>query len=809
MESELYRRERTILTEALQKKDNQAIGIEAEHLKAGIGTDIGRTVAREMTTDDKQAFKVERELEEPAPFTPPEALYDELIRAIKVYHPSEDFSMIRKAYEVADRQHADQKRRSGEPYIIHPLCVGIILADLEMDKETIAAALLHDVVEDTGMQLSEVEKEFGSDVALLVDGVTKLTRLDYDRDKIEMQAENLRKMFVAMAKDIRVVIIKLADRLHNLRTLQYQSREKQIEKARETLDIYSPIADRLGISKVKIELDDLSLKYLQPDVYYDLAEKIALKKDAREAFIAGIVDEVSAHMKDAGIKAQVVGRVKHFFSIYKKMVNQQKTLDQIYDLFAVRILVDNVKDCYAALGVIHELYKPIPGRFKDYIAMPKPNMYQSLHTTLIGKGGTPFEIQIRTWEMHRIAEYGIAAHWKYKESGSGKRADSAADEKMSWLRQVLEWQRDADDSKEFLSLVKSDFNLFTDEVFCFTPTGDVKHLPAGSTPIDFAYNVHSAVGNKMVGARVNGRLVPIDYKIQNGDQIEVITSQNSKGPSRDWLSIVKSTQAKTKINAWFKTEMKEDNIVRGREMLEKYCKTKALNIGELTRPEYMEGVLRRYALRDWNAVLASVGHGGLKESQVIGKLEEMKRKLAQKQVTDAEILRANTAASGEIVNPTVKKDAKGGIVVKGIHDVAVRYAHCCNPVPGDEIVGFVTRGRGITIHRTDCINMMTLPDDERARLIEAEWQLPENDNLATYSTEIKVYCRNRIGLVVDISRVFTEADLDITSINMKTAKNGTATLVLTFDIHGKEELVKLTDKIRGVDGVIDLERTAG
>ena len=788
-------------------------GMEEEYRKAGIETDISADAEQQEKAGQLPAGAAgvsEREIEEPAPFTAPEVLYDDLVKTIKSYHPSEELSLIRKAYEVADQQHAGQKRRSGEPYIIHPLCVAIILADLEMDKETIAAALLHDVVEDTGMTLEEVEKTFNPDVALLVDGVTKLTRLNYDKDKIEMQAENLRKMFVAMAKDIRVILIKLADRLHNLRTLQYQSREKQIEKARETLDIYSPIADRLGISKLKIELDDLSLKYLKPEVYHDLAEKIALKKDAREAFIAGIVSEVSDHMVKAGIKAQVVGRVKHFFSIYKKMVNQQKTLDQIYDLFAVRILVDNVRDCYAALGVIHELYKPIPGRFKDYIAMPKPNMYQSLHTTLIGSNGTPFEIQIRTYEMHRVAEYGIAAHWKYKESGSGKRADSAEDEKMSWLRQVLEWQRDADDSKEFLSMVKSDFNLFTDEVFCFTPTGDVKHLPAGSTPIDFAYSIHSAVGNKMVGARVNGKLVPIDYRIQNGDQIEIMTSQNSKGPSIDWLNIVKSTQAKNKINAWFKSEKKEDNIIRGRDLLEKYCKQKGVTYPELTKPEYMEGVLRRYALKDWNAVLASVGHGALKESQVIGKLMDVKRKLDQKNITDADIIKANTAASGEITNPTVKKNVKGGITVKGIHDVVVRYAHCCNPVPGDEIVGFVTRGRGITIHRTDCVNMINLPVDERARLIEAEWQAPENDKAQeTYSTEIKVYCRNRIGLVVDISRIFTEANIDITSVNMKTAKNGTATLVLTFDIHGKEELIKLSDKVRNVEGVIDIGRTAG
>ena len=802
-------KEKDINTIASEGTSGQMIDMAMEHRKAGIQTDIGTYVARNMTTDDKQGTALgERDIEDPAPFTPPEELYADLIKTIRSYHPSEDTSLIKKAYDVADRQHAGQKRRSGEPYIIHPLCVGIILADLEMDKETIAAALLHDVVEDTGMELSEVDAEFGTEIANLVDGVTKLTQLNYDKDKIEMQAENLRKMFLAMAKDIRVIIIKLADRLHNLRTLQYQSHEKQIEKARETLDIYSPIADRLGISKLKIELDDLSLKYLKPDVYYDLAEKISLKKDEREEFISSIVNEVSQNMADADIKAQVVGRVKHFFSIYKKMVNQQKTLDQIYDLFAVRILVDNVKDCYAALGVIHELYKPIPGRFKDYIAMPKPNMYQSLHTTLIGRKGTPFEVQIRTYEMHRIAEYGIAAHWKYKEVGSGQKASSAEDEKMSWLRQVLEWQRDTDDSKEFLKMVKSDFDLFTDEVYCFTPTGDVKHLPKGSTPIDFAYNIHSAVGNKMVGARVNGRLVPIDYEIHNGDQIEVITSQNSKGPSRDWLSLVKSTQAKNKINAWFKTERKEDNIVRGKEMLEKYCKQKALNYNELTKPEYVEGVLRRYALKDWNAALASVGHGGLKESQVVNKLLETKQKAYKKNLTDADVLKANLAENQDITNPKVKKNSKGGIVVKGIHDVAVRYAHCCNPVPGDEIVGFVTRGRGITIHRTDCVNMMNLPEDERNRLIEAEWQQTEGVK-ETYSTEIKIYCNNRLGLIVDISKIFTEAKIDITSINLKTAKNGTATLILTFDIHGKDELMKLTDKIRSVEGVIDIGRTAG
>ena len=501
-------------------------------------------------------------------FTSPEVLYKELINSVLKYHPSTDISMIEKAYKVASEAHEGQKRKSGEPYIIPPLCVAIILADLELDKETIVAGLLHDAVEDTWMTYEEVEKEFGSEVALLVDGVTKLGQLSYSADKVEVQAENLRKMFLAMAKDIRVILIKLADRLHNMRTLQYMRPEKQQEKARETMDIYAPIAMRLGISKIKVELDDLSLKYLKPDVYYDLVHKVALRKSEREQFVGAIVKEVKKHMDDANIKAQVDGRVKHFFSIYKKMVNQDKTIDQIYDLFAVRILVDTVKDCYAALGVIHEMYKPIPGRFKDYIAMPKPNMYQSLHTTLIGPNGQPFEIQIRTYEMHRTAEYGIAAHWKYKESSDGKApVGKSEEEKLNWLRQILGWQRDMSDNKEFMSLLKNDLDLFADSVYCFTPQGDVKTLPSGSTPVDFAYSVHSAVGNKMVGARVNGKLVPIEYEIKNGDRIEIITSQNSQGPSRDWLKLVKSTQAKNKINQWFKKELKEDNILKGKEML--------------------------------------------------------------------------------------------------------------------------------------------------------------------------------------------------------------------------------------------------
>ena len=739
-------------------------------------------------------------------FTSPEVLYKELINSVLKYHPSTDISMIEKAYKVASEAHEGQKRKSGEPYIIHPLCVAIILADLELDKETIVAGLLHDAVEDTWMTYEEVEKEFGSEVALLVDGVTKLGQLSYSADKVEVQAENLRKMFLAMAKDIRVILIKLADRLHNMRTLQYMRPEKQQEKARETMDIYAPIAMRLGISKIKVELDDLSLKYLKPDVYYDLVHKVALRKSEREQFVGAIVKEVKKHMDDANIKAQVDGRVKHFFSIYKKMVNQDKTIDQIYDLFAVRILVDTVKDCYAALGVIHEMYKPIPGRFKDYIAMPKPNMYQSLHTTLIGPNGQPFEIQIRTYEMHRTAEYGIAAHWKYKESSDGKApVGKSEEEKLNWLRQILEWQRDMSDNKEFMSLLKNDLDLFADSVYCFTPQGDVKTLPSGSTPVDFAYSVHSAVGNKMVGARVNGKLVPIEYEIKNGDRIEIITSQNSQGPSRDWLKLVKSTQAKNKINQWFKKELKEDNILKGKEMLAQYARAKGFKIANYTKTQYLETVLRKYGFRDWDSVLAAIGHGGLKEGQVFNKLVEAYDKENKKNLTDEQVLEAASETQEKL---HIAK-SKSGIVVKGIHDVAVRFSKCCNPIPGDEIVGFVTRGRGITIHRTDCVNVLNMSETDRTRLIEAEWQQPDTKEKEKYMAEIQVYANNRTGLLVDLSKIFTERKIDLRSINSRTSKQEKATISMSFEIGSKEELRSLIEKIRQVESVIDVERTTG
>ncbi len=740
-------------------------------------------------------------------FVSPEILYDELINCVRKYHPSDDISMIEKAFRIANDAHKGQVRKSGEAYIIHPLCVAIILAELELDKETIVAGLLHDVVEDTVMTDEEIAQEFNEEVALLVDGVTKLGQLSYDADKVEIQAENLRKMFLAMAKDIRVILIKLADRLHNMRTLKYMKPEKQREKARETMDIYAPIAQRLGISKIKTELDDLSLKYLEPEAYYDLVEKIAMRKTARDEYVKKLVEEVEQHIKDAGIEATIDGRSKHFFSIYKKMVNQGKTIDQIYDLFAIRILVNDVKDCYAALGVIHEMYKPIPGRFKDYIAMPKPNMYQSLHTTLIGPDGRPFEIQIRTYEMHRTAEYGIAAHWKYKEAANGN-AVGGEEEKLSWLRQILEWQRDMSDNREFMSLLKSDLDLFSDTVFCFTPSGDVKNLPNGSTPIDFAYSVHSAVGNKMIGAKVNGKLVPIDYKIQNGDRIEIITSQNSRGPSRDWLNIVKSTQAKNKINQWFRSEFKEENILKGKELLEKYCKTKGINWPDINKPEYQAKILRKYGFQQWENCLATIGHGALKESQVANRMQEEYRKDHPLVVTDEDVLKKVEHANVE--RQPVEHRSKSGIVVKGLYDIAVHLSKCCSPVPGDEIVGFVTRGRGVSIHRTDCINMINLSELEKARLIEAEWSSDSADGEAgTYLAEINIYGNNRTGLLVDLTRSFTERGIDINSIHSKTSKQGIVTISISFETKGKEQVNGLIEKLRQVESVIDIERTTG
>ena len=737
--------------------------------------------------------------------TPEEELFESLIREIRRYHPSEDFSVIKKAYKLAADAHKGQFRRSGEPYIIHPLNVALILAQLELDKETIVAGILHDVIEDTPHTYEEVKQLFGEEIAELVEGVTKVTQIDWGDDREEEQAENLRKMFIAMAKDIRVILVKLADRLHNMRTYMYWTPETQKRKAKETLEIFSPVASRLGISKLKIELDDRSLAILHPEVVEDLTRRLATTEEERNAFIREKTAEITKRMADEHIECEISGRAKHLFSIYKKMVQQHKTLDQVYDIFAIRILTNSVIDCYASLGVVHEMYKPLPGRFKDYIAMPKPNMYQSLHTTVIGSDGTPFEIQIRTFEMHRIAEYGIAAHWKYKEKGSVTAGTNAEEQKLQWLRSIMDWQ--TQNSKEFINLVKEDFNLFSGYVYCFTPTGEVKALPSGSNTIDFAYAIHSAVGNRMVGAKVNGQLVPIETQLQNGDRVEILTSQNSKGPSMDWLKIVKSSQARNKINAWYKQQNKDVDLARGREQFQNYLKAKGLNAAEITKPQYIEACLRKYRYPDWDSVMAAIGRGGLKEGQIVNRLLDEMHKEQETHVTDEDLIRNIE----ENAQKPKKSDRQGkGIVVEGLHDLSVHFSHCCSPVPGDEIIGYVTRGRGISIHRTDCPNIMSLPDSEKARMISAEWAPDaEKESANRYETHIVVYCENRRGMFADISRVMTDNEIDIMSVFSRVNKQGMGMIHLSFEITSTDEITKISSKLRQIPGVIDIQRSAG
>ena len=740
-----------------------------------------------------------------------EQLYQELIEKIKTYHPSNDYSMVEKAYKLAVEAHKDQKRKSGEPYIIHPLKVAYILAELELDMETIVAGILHDIIEDTEYSYEDISNLFSEEIAALVDGVTKLGKLSYST-KEEAQAENYRKMFLAMAKDIRVILIKLADRLHNMRTLNYMTPEKQREKAQETLDIYAPLAHRLGISKIRTEMEDLCFKYLNPDAFYDLAAKIEKKKEERDAFVQNMVKELQTKMDESGIKGKVYGRTKHFFSIYKKMVNQNKTLDQVYDLFAIRALVDTVKDCYAVLGIVHTMYTPMPGRFKDYIAMPKPNMYQSLHNTLIGPMGQVFEVQIRTWEMHRTSEYGIAAHWKYKEGHANDKTSKAAkkeEAKLAWLRQIMEWQQDMSDNKEYLDTIKLDLNIFTTQVYAFTPQGDVIQLSKDSTPIDFAYMIHSAVGNKMVGARVNNKIVPLDYKVQNGDIIEIITSQNSKGPNRDWLAIVKTAQARTKIKQWFKKEEKEENIIRGREMILADMKKKGFQPQDLLRPEWQEIVVVKYDFKNWDALLAAVGYGGLKEGQVVNRLKDEYLKEKRKTQTAEDALKDFEKTIDQ--KPVKKHKSKSGIIVEGIGDVAVRFSKCCSPVPGDEIVGFVTRGRGVTIHRTDCINVINLTNDERARLINAEWDtsFARGDSNTSYLAEVRVTANDRVGLILEISRMLADDDISVKGFNVRTTKDMLAIFNITMEIRTKEQLERVVSHLKHLKDIIEVERVSG
>ena len=742
----------------------------------------------------------------------PDEIYEKLINRIRSYHPSDDVSMVEKAYKLAKEAHEGQLRKSGEPYIIHPLQVAYILADLELDIESITAGILHDVVEDTDYTLEDIEKLFNKEVALLVDGVTKLGVIKYasankELQKEDIQAENYRKMFLAMAQDIRVVLIKLADRLHNMQTLKFMPPHKQKRIAEETLTIYAPIAHRLGICKIKADLEDLSLRYIEPEVYYDLAQKIAKKRSERMAYIEQIVEQIKTKLEEAGIECTVEGRPKHFFSIYKKIVNKNKTLDQIYDLFAVRAIVHNVKDCYGVLGIIHELYTPIPGRFKDYIAMPKSNMYQSLHTTLMGSEGTPFEIQIRTEEMHRTAEYGIAAHWKYKDGNHTEAVGSAkAEEKLAWLKQILEWQRDMDDNTEFMNALKLDLDIYTDQVYVFTPKGELLTLPKGSTPIDYAYYIHSDIGNKMVGAKVNSKIVKVDYIIKNGDRVEILTSQNSRGPSRDWLNIVKSTQARNKINQWFRKQFKQEDIIRGKELLETCARQRGYSLSALSDTQCIENVYKRYGLKNWDAVCASIGYGSIKEKQIIQRLIDENIKLKKMPITPQQILDAHSDKEGFVEEKQPKK-SKSGIVVRGVGDVAVRFSKCCRPLPGDDIVGYITRGRGVSIHRQDCTNIVHMCEEEKERLIEAQW-FNEEESHRTYITEIQITGSDRMGIILDISRILTDMKLAVKSLNARTTKNHEAVFNIRIEITHTYQLDELTRKVMQIPDVVEIERVS-
>ena len=720
------------------------------------------------------------------------ATIDDIISKTKKYNRKSDTKLIMRAYNYAKSAHDGQLRKSGEPYIIHPVEVAYIVSTLELDDYAICAALLHDVVEDTSVTLEDIKTEFGPEIAELVDGVTKLGKIISYFDKEEEQVENYRKFFMAMAKDIRVLMIKLADRLHNMRTLKHLSDDRKTAIAKETLQLYAPLANRLGIYSIKWELEDLSFLYLEPEAYAELVDGIKSKRDEREKFINEIIVEIRKKLKEMRIEAEVYGRPKHFYSIYRKMQNGNKTLDQIYDLFAMRIIVNSIKDCYAALGLVHELYKPMPGRFKDYIAMPKPNMYQSLHTTLIGTGGIPFEVQIRTWDMHRVAEYGIAAHWAYKE---GKNI-TAADEKLSWLRETLEWQKDTNDEHDFLNKLKGD--LFEDEVFVFTPKGDIKSLPAGSTPIDLAYQIHEQVGHKMIGAKVNSKMVPITTKLANGDIVEIITSDNSKGPSRDWLKIVKTVQARNKIQNWFKKAQKEENIVKGKESIEKKLKRIGMSFADLFKTDWVEKTLARYKYNTLEDCYAAIGFGAISPQKIITRLlEEYKKENKEEEIEKKleELREAKIAPKS--------KPSKTGIIVKGIDNCLVKLSRCCNPLPGDEIIGYITKGRGVSVHRADCVNCKNLVTDEQ-RLIDVEWV---KETSASYIAELEIYANDRNALLADITAVANDLKITLMSINARSVNNNrVAVITLGVEVSDTDKLNKLIKGIRKVDSVYDVHR---
>lgn len=718
-----------------------------------------------------------------------------IINQIESYNPNADLSVVVKAYNYAEMAHSSaQTRFSGERYFVHPYNVALILADLHVDVQTIAAGLLHDVVEDTGISYNEIKKEFGEEIANMVDGVTKLSKVKY-RNKEERQAESLRKMIVAMSKDIRVVIIKLADRLHNIRTLEYMPHEKQYQKAMETIEIYAPIANRLGMASIKWELEDLSLKYIDPEGYEDLLKKVQEKSEKRKDYISHIIDVIQEKLKESGMEADIKGRPKSLYSIYKKMYHKNRSFEQIYDMIAVRIIVDSIKDCYGSLGIVHTLWKPVPGRFKDYIAMPKPNMYQSLHTTVIGPAGEPFEIQIRTLEMHRTAEYGIAAHWKYKE---GIDESDHYEEKLNWLRQMLEWQQDTNDPQEFMEALKID--LYSDEVFVFTPKGEVVNLPTGSTPIDFAYRVHSAVGNKCVGAKVNGRIVPIDTKLKTGDQVEILTSQSSAGPSRDWLKIAASSQAKSKIRKFFKEKDKDFNVDKGKELIEREIKKQGYQVADFLKDDWIKTVADKYNMFTVSNLYAAVGNGGITENQIFNRLkliylDKNKDKL---ELDKIESLEKNIAKT-----PQKTDKHASGVIIKGIDNIKVRFSKCCNPVPGDAIVGYITRGRGVSVHRADCTNIHDLSDSEDQRFIDVQW---DNKEKATFLSELQIKALDRPKLLQDLTSLYAEAKLNAVSLNLRINKERIAIVDIGFEINETKQIEDLIKKIKKLDGVLEVYR---
>ena len=714
------------------------------------------------------------------------AMLEKLIYKIEQYNPQADLSLIVKAYNFGDAAHSGQLRNSGEKFFVHPVNVALILAELNMDTSTIVAGLLHDVIEDTGVSYETMGKEFGFEIADLVDGVTKLKKLGY-KTKQESQAENLRKMVLAMSKDIRVIIVKLADRLHNMRTLEYMTDEKKKEKALETIEIYAPLAHRLGISKIKWELEDLSLRYLEPEKYYELVEKVSVKRKEREEYINKIIKTLSGKVEEMEIESEISGRPKNFYSIYKKMAIQGKDFEEIFDLTAIRILVNNIKDCYGVLGIVHTLWKPLPRRFKDYIAMPKPNMYQSLHTTVMGDKGEIFEVQIRTYEMHKTAEYGIAAHWKYKE---GISKTENFDNKLTWLRQLMEWQNDLKDPKDFMETLKIDF--FTDEVFVFTPKGDIINLPEGSTPIDFAYRVHTDVGNKCVGAKIDGRIVPLNYKLNNGNIVEVITSANSSGPSRDWIKIVKSTQAKTKIKQWFKLKDRSTNLIKGKEILEKELKRQNYKVNEIMREDWLKSIAEKFSVNSIDDLYASIGYGNIKFNHVITRLKELYEKTNEFKSYDDKLKKAPAKQN---------KKSYNGVSIEGIDNIKIRISKCCNPVPGDKIVGFVTKGRGISVHRTDCPNIEQ--DVEDNRFIEVSWDSKET---TSYPADIQIKSTDRSGLLAEIAMKISELDVSLLSINAKTAKDKTVIINMSIEINDIKQLEYIIREIKKIKSVMDVYR---